>query len=174
MKKLSLFILGAVCSLQLVAQEFNSAIDYNDYIVEQQNKVGEAILTFNDVMASDDATKESIQPYHELLISTCREGLGNLHELSDYEGNDELRQAAIDLFNFYVLTFTDDYTEMIEILFGENSDEETMDNLNALLEKITIGEGEFDNGFAMAQASFSELYGFDLLENELQEEIDEE
>ena len=38
MKKVSLFILGAICSLQLVAQEFDSAIEYNDYIIAQQNR----------------------------------------------------------------------------------------------------------------------------------------
>jgi hypothetical protein len=174
MKKLSLFILGAVCSLQLVAQEFDSAVDYNDYIIEQQNHVGAAVLTFNEVMAGADATKENIQPYHDVLILACHEALGKISSMSDYEGNFELRDAAIDLFTFYLHTFEDDYAEMINLVYSDDSDEATMDSINALLEKISAEEGEIDDRFAAAQFSFSEIHGFDLLENELQEEIDGE
>ena len=174
MKKLSLFILGAICSLQLVAQEFDSAIEYNDYIIAQQNTVGEAVLAFNEVMAGADATKENIQPHHDVLVLVCHEALDNISNLSDYEGYVELRDAAVDLFTFYLNTFEDDYAVMINLVFSDDSDEATMDSINALLERISVEEAEVDGRFAAAQFSFSEIHGFDLLENELQEEIDGE
>ncbi len=174
MKKVSLFILGAICSLQLVAQEFNSAMEYNDYIVAQQNSVGEAVLAFNEEMAGADATQESIQPHFDVLVLACHEAFDKISNLTDYEGYFELRDAAIDLFTFYLHTFEDDYAQMINLVFSDASDEATMDSINALMEKISAAEAEVDGRFAAAQSSFSEIYGFDLLENELQEEIDGE
>jgi hypothetical protein len=115
-----------------------------------------------------------LDPLNDVLILACHEALGKISSMSDYEGYFELRDAAIDLFTFYLHTFEDDYAEMINLVYSDDSDEATMDSINALLEKISVEEGEIDDRFAAAQASFSDIHGFGLLENELQEEIDGE
>lgn len=174
MKKMTLFILGAICAIQLNAQEYTTAIAYNDYIIEQQNSVGAAIVTFNEVMSLENTNKETIQPYYDVLILSSQEALVNLTKMPDYEGNSELRDAAIDMFKFYERTFRLDYSEMINLVFKENLDEETMNAINALLEKITNEEMPYDERFATAQSNFSITHGFQLIENDLQEDLNED
>jgi len=174
MKTMSLIIALACCSLHVQAQKFSTAIEYNDYIVEQQNSIASAMFIFNEGLNSASATEESASENLEGLKAATKNGLANVQKLSKFEGNSELRDATIDLFSFYQLTFADEYATLVGLLFKEDFNEDTMAEMELLLTKITEREKSFDEKFASAQKAFAAKYGFELSTNEWQEKLNEE
>lgn len=171
----TLFLLPALLftSQMAMAQSFSNAIDYNDYIVDLQNQIAYKILTFNEQMALEESTLESIQPYYDDLVETSKECLVKLKNIEAFEDDAELKPAAVNLFDFYVRCFSTSYNEMLHIVYRTELNDEDYNELNTILEKVTSEEGQYDEDFNSAQIRFAEKYDFTLDENELQEEIDE-
>lgn len=174
MIKWMVLFIGIACSLPLQAQEFKTAVEYNDYIVGQQDVVGTAILNLNMAMSEETIYRESIQPYYDDLLAASKIGLANISKMPAYEGNIELRNAAIELFVFYEQTFNNEYKQLLDLVFKEDLDDESLNQIDILLEKITNDEKPIDEKFAKVQAAFAKKHGFDLTQNEMQEEIDAE
>lgn len=173
MRILTLFIALACCSVQVHAQKFSTAIEYNDYIVDQQNSIASAMLIFNDGLSDVAATKESAIYKLEGLKTATKNSLANVRKISDYEGNVELRGATIDLFTFYEETFADEYLQLINLLYQEEIDDATMAQMDALLMDISEREQVLDDKFGSAQQAFATKYDFELTTNEYQDDLDE-
>lgn len=156
------------------AQTFDDAVEYNDYIVDLQNQIGGLILEFNEKMGAEDVTRESIQPHFDKMLSTTQKAITKVEKLKGFEGNVELRNRALELFKFYYTTFSEDYKELLDIFFSENLDEAAIERMNVLLEKVTTNEAVYDDNYAKAQQAFAKEHNFELIENELQEELDSE
>jgi hypothetical protein len=105
MKILFLFLLfsGTVC-----AQQIRTATDYNDYIVDLQTRIGQAMILFNDHVSSETATMSSSKPYFEEMLKTTRESIKFLEKLEPWEKNSEMKDAAMNLFRFYEMTIDKD------------------------------------------------------------------
>jgi hypothetical protein len=71
--------------------------------------------------------------------------VAKVEAIADYEGNWDLRNSALELFRFYVKTFSTEYREMIELIFVAELDEATLAKLNVILEKVTTEESFYDN-----------------------------
>lgn len=154
------------------AQTFSTPVAYNDYIVNSQNELIELLLEFNERVAADDAEKESLLVLADQMIIKAQSLVTRVEAMSDYQGNWDLRNSALELFRFYVKTFTNEYKEMIELIFVEELDEATLAKLNEVLEKVSNEENYYDTKFAEAQQAFAKKHNIELIENELQEEID--
>lgn len=174
MKIFTLFIALACGSLQLRAQEFSTAIEYNDYIVAQQNSIAAAMLIFNEELSKDTATKESATEKLEGLKSATKTSLANVRKISGYDGNVELRAATIDLFSFYEITFAKEYLQMIDLLYQEVFDESTMAEMQRMLTDISSREGALDEKFSAAQQAFATTHDFELTVNEYQDDLNGE
>lgn len=155
------------------AQKFTEASEYNDYIVELQNKIGYKMLEFNERIGEEGATLESVTPYHSALVQTTKDVIADLKKLPAFEGNSSFKNSAVDLFNFYLKTIEVDYKEMMELIFSETMDEAALERLSQILEQITTDEAVYDENFAREQQAFADKYNFDLIDNELQDEIDD-
>ena len=169
----SLFLLIClVLGAKAQAPTFNSGVDYNDYIVGLQNNIGKAIVEFNEVMGGEEVTKASIEPYYLSMKLAAQQAVIKTKALGPYKGNTELRNAAVNLFQFYVETFGNEYREMIDLVIEAEITEATLVRVNEILASVTEKEGGLDQAFQMAQGNFAKQFGFSLTENELQEEID--
>jgi hypothetical protein len=167
-----LVFLCLVLGVQAQAPTFKSGVDYNDYIVGLQTKIGLAIVEFNGVMGGEDVTRESIEPYYQAMLTAAKEAQSKTKALGAYKGNTELRDSAVDLFTFYVNCFTEEYKEMIDLVIGAEITEATLERVNEILVSVTAEEGGLDQAFQTAQSNFAKQFGFSLEENELQDAID--
>lgn len=153
------------------AQQFSTPIEYNDYIINLQTIIGEKIIAFNEALNLETATFESLLPYHRALIETSADAVAKTKSLPAYEGNSELRDNALALFEFYYKTFSNEYLEMIKIIFETDLDDAEVARLSEILEYITANEATIDNNFQTAQKAFAEKYNMTLGENELQDKL---
>lgn len=171
MKLIFTFLLLAL-PLAMNAQTFSSAVDYNDHIVELQRRIGVKMMKFNEELSSDAATLESVNAELKELQSVADDVISNCQKLPAYEKNTALRDAAMDLFKYYKKTFKEDYSRMVQLIYGDELTEESIKELEAILEKVTVDEKVLDERFMKEQTSFADKHGFSLGENELQEQID--
>ena len=156
------------------SQTFDDAVEYNDYIVDLQNQIGGLILEFNEKIGAEDVTRESIQPHFDKMLATTQKAISKVEKLKGFKGNVELRDRALELFKFYYTTFSEDYKELLDIFFSGNLDEAAIERMSFLLEKVTTNEAVYDDNYAKAQQAFAKEHGFELIENELQDELDSE
>jgi hypothetical protein len=154
------------------AQNFSTPVEYNDYIVNSQNELIELLLVFNEEVSADGAEKDSLLALADQMTLKAKSLVSKVQAMSDYQGNWDLRNSALELFQFYVATFSNEYREMIELIFAPELDEATLTKLNEILEKVTNAEAYYDNKFAEAQQAFAKKHNIELIENELQEEVD--
>lgn len=169
-----LFIFFLFSSTIANAQKFTSAIDYNDFIVDLQNQIGYKIIAFNDELGLEDASMASVTPLYEDLLKTTRDAIAKLDKAEVWEGNTELKASALALFQYYESAFSNEYKEMMGIVFKAEINEEDYTRLTSILESVTEKEQAFDLRFSKAQIAFADKYGFNLDRNELQDEIDGE
>jgi ElaB/YqjD/DUF883 family membrane-anchored ribosome-binding protein len=163
-----------VLPITVGAQTFESGIEYNDYIVALQNRIGEKMISFNTEVASETATLESVNVELNALIAETETVIKEISKMPAFEKNTSLRNSAKDLFLFYEKTIKEDYTQMVNLLYTVELTEETIAQFQAILEKVTNEEKVYDERFQSEQQQFATKYGFTLEENELQEQIDSE
>jgi hypothetical protein len=172
MKTFVLSFLLIACFLQANAQTFNSAVDYNDFIVSEQNKIGEKILVFNQRIGEAGITKEVMTEVLEDLLRTANTSILAVKDLSPYEGGEDLKQASVDLFQFYARLIDHDFREIINIIFTEELDDAAMTRLNDIVKKVQTDEAVLDEHFGKTQNAFAERHNMELKQNELQEKLD--
>lgn len=166
-------ILFAVAS-PLRAQPFKEAVDYNDYIVDQQNSIGRELITFNEAFADETVTFESITPTYNQLIKVTETAIANVTAMDAYGGNTDLRNSAAALFGFYLDIFKNEYLEMMKILLQDEATESGFARVEEIMQQISASEAEFDQAFNDAQTAFAEKHNFKLEENELTKEFEGE
>jgi hypothetical protein len=154
------------------AAQIKDPIIYNDKIVGYQNDVVTEMLNLNESINLDNSTHASIEAQRLQLLKTAQRSVSDTQKMPAFEGNTELRDAAVSLFKFYEGIIRNEYKQMIDIIYKEEITEDDLATLNALVARITEDEIAFDERFEKAQSAFARVHGLDLIENELQEEID--
>ena len=173
MKKIFTILL-LVTSLAAKSQTFTDPVDYNDYIVNLQNKIGEKLIAFNEQVASETASYASVEPYFLAMGAEMQDAVTKIKTLPAFEGNADLRNAAEGLFDFYLHTYQNEYKSMLNLVFDPAFDAEDLATLQEILTRITEKEGILDGNFQAAQQAFTTKYNITLDRNELQDKIDGE
>jgi len=157
----SLFLLSISTYAQ--AKVFANAVEYNDYIVSEQNKIGEAIQVFtgswtdNTFTGQPEKHKESVENKRMGLVRQCAESIKNVTALQAFKGNTELRNATAELFKFYLACAEKEYKRLAELLFFKGDAEA---ELESMLNSITAKEDALDKVFQKAQSEFAKSNGF--------------
>ncbi|MGE0635181.1 MAG: hypothetical protein AB7P01_01980 [Bacteroidia bacterium] len=165
MKKLLLLLLITPFALSVFAQ--TSALEFNDNIVEEQNKIGQRIIDFNYAVEAGTDTDLPLQ----LTLEQTKASIAVIEKLSWQDGA-ALKKSAIELFKFYQSIVANEYVEMVKIIEKPDLSEADITRLNELLASITEREAKLDADFAAQQDAFAKLNNFTLERNELQDELD--
>ena len=145
-----------------------SAVDYNDAIVNEQNKIIEHILAMSnatyDIAESDQ---------HRLkIIEQCDSSIAIVGAMEPFDGNSDLRDAAVNLFRFYKDIASTDFKRILEILDMDEPTDADYEELDQIDAKIAERELPLDAAFQNAQKAFSDKNNLQLLKNEYQDAID--
>ncbi len=164
---LLLLVLVSACGLK----PSMSPIEYNDMIVTEQNKIIQTVFDYIDAVSNGKGDPEKKRL---LMVDQCKESLKVVQGMDDYEGNVRLRDAAVDLFKFYLTLAEDSFKEIAEINNkGEEITEEDLERLSKLESEMDKKETILDNALSSAQDEFAQKYNFKLSENKYQKEVDE-
>lgn len=172
LKKSFLLLLLTICFAGLNAQtvKITEPVKYNDYIVEQQNRIGGELLKLIGMFDALPEDKSETVAQLDVVISTCTDAISKLKNLKTINNEFGMKQAALELFEFYEEIMDTDYRKVIDELYHEVPD---MTVLQDILVKVQESEAVVDQKFQTAQGSFAKYHNMQLEENELQEEFDE-
>lgn len=143
--------------------------EYNDVIIGEQNKISKIMLDMANHFGTDINKSDLLR---EDLVKQCQKSVTVLRELPAYEGDTKFRDAGIALYTFYGQISAMEYKEMIDILKKTDIQASDIERLTTLEKQITQREIPLDDEFQKAQAAFAKKYGFKLIENEYQDDID--
>ncbi|HPN19714.1 MAG TPA: hypothetical protein PK546_09215 [Chitinophagales bacterium] len=163
MKSLFILLISILSTVATFASDAD-AIDYNDKIVTEQNKIGEAILAFSS--NPNDFTLNQIKIQAD-------EGLEVLNSMKPFEGNKKFLSAAKALFKFYGEITGNEYKKILLLIKEKDkyTNEEINAKVNELTGSISKKENPLDVQFKEAQVEFAGKYNFTLTKNELEEKI---
>jgi hypothetical protein len=142
------------------------AILYNDKIINEQNKITKKILEL--FKTPDEATLA-------LVRKQIDESIEVLHKMKPYKGDEALLPSAKALFEFYRSIADNEYKSLLRLFMDK--DKYTEDQLTLkvteYLNAISQKEKPLDENFNAAQKAFAKKYGFVLMKNEMQDELNE-
>lgn len=170
MKNILIVLLSTVSLIVHAQTKFEEPIAYNDFIVEEQTKIGEQILAFMDEFSA--GTYESTMAKHAELLAQIKSSIQAIDHLDAFKGNTRLKTASLSLFKFYLSICEKEYARMAELLFSEDYSEDDQKELMRLADEVAAKEVAYDSEFELAQTEFANEHGISLEENILQDEFD--
>lgn len=149
---------------------YDSAVEYNDYIVERQERLVQNILSLRSLSKEElNAADTLLQRYARQADSIIEEVRG----MPPYRKDTALRNAAINSFGFYKRIFEKEYPPVLR-LRQKGSEQLTLEDVeqaNAILERIAKEEKELDAEFQKAQREYATKNNMRITDNKLQDQI---
>ncbi len=164
MKKLFLLLLV----IPFAASAQTTAVEYNDIIVDEQNKIGQRIIDFNYAVESGEEMDMPLK----LILEQIAVSIEVVEKVNPWEDGAALKNSALSLFRFYKSIVSKEYQEMVDILKKENIAESDVTRLDKLLADITEREAKLDADFSYQQEAFAKRWNIELTPSELQDELD--
>jgi len=138
---------------------FDNPIEYNDFIVDQQNVIIEHMIELSN--SYDNGKRDTIQDAFNCLVIACDSSKALIDNLTAYENDSTLKISASELFNFYSSIFHKEYKEMLDIfLKGELASDSEISRLNNIVTYVREKEEDLNLKLTASQHSFSQKYGF--------------
>jgi len=180
MNKILLFtlLIGSFLNTNAQTKSFQTAIDYNDFVVDLQDSIGYSLVSFNNVIGAENISHSDIRTLGMDNLEKCKNltkaKIDVLQKTKAFAKGDALKQAALNLFNFYYKTMNTDYKRMVELLSVETYTQGTISQLTEIQERVTAEEKTLDDAYMGAQLAFAKLYGFELIDNKTEKDADPE
>ena len=163
------FSLVAVFSIALNSnaqlKKFETAVQYNDFIVAEQTKIGETIKAFINIFTNSKDSAE-IQDARKKIVSQADSAVSQMKGIAPFKGDTALKKNAISLFNFYSVTAAKEYDQLVKLSFNTTkSSTDVSKEMNGLVTQITEKEKQYDKNFSNAQKAFAARNNITLSEN---------
>jgi hypothetical protein len=158
---LFLFLLGSWLVTAAQTPSFKTAVEYNNYIVALQTKVGESISNFSKAVESMDLSRSTT--LRENIVAVANDGLVKLKSLPAYKGNSSFKNASIRLFEFYKSCAQTEYKELVSLILGDQQKlAVSTERVNQLVAEITNKEKKLDESYLSEQKQFAKDNDFGL------------
>lgn len=146
-------------------RQFHTAVEYNDFILEQQNSIIRRMLKLNELY--DRGTDAEIRIAFDSLVVQCESSLKCIEQLTDFEEDSVLKSDAQRLFTFYNGIFHKEYKRMLDIfLKGELASDAEVEELNRIVIQVGEQEAKLNEALSKSQQAFSKRHGFEFASSE--------
>jgi hypothetical protein len=149
----------------------NTPSDYNNYIIEEQNKLIKMIIDFNiSNLYNNNSTEQNSQKQE--ILNQIQASINKINAVGAYQGDDKLKNEAAEVFKLYQTVFDIEFNE-INVL--RNQRENSFESMEKYLHGVDLAEQKLKNGssrFIKAQKEFAQKYKLSIQQspgNELDE-----
>lgn len=153
-KVLLLLLLAAAVSAQ-AQTTFKDAVEYNDYIVVKQQRIGTLLNEYISMAADSLPTLPKLEAKRKSTVDEVKKLTGDLKKMPAWKGNTAFRDASVTLFVFYQSTLDNEFKEIGEILLKTEITEADYKRIEELQKSISTREGPLDDVFLEAQKKFA-------------------
>lgn len=170
MKKLLLLFFILLSGLQhpATAQQFKTPEAYHSFIVSEQEKVANTLIYFSKQFNSKDSI---LLANYNKTKAILKKSLENIRNLPPYNGDSELKDAALPLFEMYYSAMDIEYREIVYFYIKKDLGEKTQERINFLFKSIDEREKKLDEHLIEAQANFAKKYHLEIKKNQLQQKV---
>ncbi len=142
-----------------------SALEYNNLIVEQQEKVLGALTDYS-TMYEYNITKQQANEYEAKTMICIDSAIIKITELKDFKGDTVFLHASLRWFEYYKSLMSNEYREIRSIIEkNERITKEDVKHVNTIHEIITKKEKPVLASFASAQREFAKKFNLILPKN---------
>ena len=149
----------------LHAKTFKTAIEYNDFLVNEQRAIVAKInkvYAFMDVNTFD--AKLAGEAQKELAIQ-CNQSIKDVTNADAFENDDDFKSSTLSLFDCYKNYADSGLVEMIGIWANSNRTQLDVDRYNDIVSSFNLLEGLYFTFFEFAQEDFAAANNFTLAKN---------
>jgi hypothetical protein len=164
------FILFAGRQSYVSAQQFETPVDYHNYIVGEQEKVVNAVIGFSKHFDSKDSV---LLDNYAKTKAILRKSWENVKMMPPYDSSTELRDAAIPLFEMYYNAMNIDYQEIVDLYIKKDFSKKSKDRVTLLINSINEREKKLDYLLVKAQSDFAAKYNLDVQKNPVQQKVND-
>ncbi len=164
MKKLILFISATLLFSCGVIQQ-NKAVDYNNSLIEEQEKVADFINEFIEMVTTADTLSHTIiKEKRQKVLGRIDKSIENVKEIGGFKNSNEFQNSILNVFQAYRNGVENEYTEMANYLLLPAEEQtptryfETQDIAFVADSLISIAEGDFMD----AQKVFADKHNIQL------------
>jgi hypothetical protein len=169
MKKFLLPVMAFVITLLFkqtaIAQDFDNAGQYLDYIGKQDVTIAQKFLKYNSAVSHGKRAKK-VENLRLQLLNEVETAQENIASMPSCKGNIELRDSAVSFMKLYYNVLNDDYEKIVNM---EDVAEQSYDNMEAYLliqELVDKKLQAADNALQLVQKKFAADHNINLVASE--------
>lgn len=162
------FIISAI-SLPVAAQNtFKYAVDYNDFIINEQNKIGGIINGF--MLASGKGKLKEMSMKHDEVIKQIDASTELVKALKPFKNNSSFKNAALDLFAMYKSISQNEYMDIMALVNEGTEVGNNRSKMYQIMMRIEEKSKPVNDAFLAKQAEFAAEFNVNLGENNLEKQ----
>lgn len=141
----------------------DSAIDYNDEMIDIQSEADQAMADLYDEILIGD--EESVVAAHEETIEILKDSKKKVEEMDDFAGNDDFKKALLELIDVFMEITENEFAEYIDFYYFMDDSELTDEEWDYYYNLTDVAFEKYDdayNDFSEFQQSFADEHDFTL------------
>ncbi len=164
MKKVILMMaVVSMITLTHAGKVFNTAVEYNNFMVGQYNLLADQYTGLIELMSADPTNKTAIWDAHGALVNQCEVSLKEVKNAESFgETGDYFKEVSLSLINVYHSFVSNGMVEVITLYLKDEFTQADSDRITALQSKFL--DDEYIQGilFDAQQSIYAEENGFSI------------
>lgn len=140
-----LTVLLLTTSSVLLAQNFDNAGEYMDYISKQQNNVSKKFMSYASASAHGKKARK-VENLRSSLMNEVQESKMNINAMPSYKGDKTYRDTAVSFMRLYFNVLNEDYSKIINM---EDIAEQSYDDMEAYMMAKEMVDKKMEEGNEM-------------------------
>ena len=167
MKKTAFIILifiGIVWAQKTIAQDFNSAGQYLDYIDKQHEDITKKFLSYNSAVSHGKRAKK-VENLRNKLLDEVQEAKENVSSMPPFNKDKAYRDTVVSFFKFYYAVLNDDYAKIVDMQEIADQSYDEMEAYILLEEAVDKKMDEAENHLHTEEQNFAVKNNINLIES---------
>lgn len=149
----------------------DSPSEYSDYIVSEQEKVGEKFIEFSNLLLTSTDVKANEAKRQE-VVRQIELSLRRLRNMAPFKEGAKLRDEAVSVFESYRDLHMNEYARVAVLVAQKDNSLEALEEYFVMQIKVERKMRESADRLRTAQAKFAETYKMALVHNPMQDQFD--
>jgi hypothetical protein len=164
-KKLTWLFLSLTICFNIAQAQNKKAAKYNNKIIKLQHSVTPDVVSFFKTFEKGSA--EDLKKKQAKLIKDFDKAIAKVNAMPNFEGDGELKKAALDWFKLYENSFKNEYDHIIVLVANRDRSKEDRVKLDQMTNELVAREEAVDVQFEAAQTSFAKRHKLEMIERPL-------
>lgn len=162
MKNVIILLLVLSAGKLFAATTFNTAIEYNNFLVGEVDKVTAAFKNVDFALTNEAGTQQDVWDAYNQLKNQCASSVKTVSEAEMFGDATYFKTSCIDLLTMYQNFVNDHMAGILTLIMSESPSQTDLQNANNILDSFETDEKLYDSVFDLCQTVYASEYGFEL------------